>query len=811
MKLIHCFACFWIICFATNLYAQQATVKGRVTDAQGGALEYAAIYVEGTNIGTTTNEAGDYSIKLSKGTYTLVFQYVGFKTQSQTITMEGENILLDVVLSTEAMMLKEIIVERSDKDPAYAIIRQAQAKRKYYLNEEVKSYQCKVYIKGLNRLSSKPKSFMGVRIDLDTGIVYLSESLSELSYQQPNQYKERMIASKVSGDPRGFSFNQASNSWLNLYENISAQELTERGLVSPIAANAMAYYRYRLEGAFYQNEVLVNKIRVIPRRRLAPAYSGFIYITEGTWRIHSTDLYLQKGVVEFVDSITVKQVYAPIKENIWLPLSQKFYFSADGFGFKGDGYFAFVYSDYKVEPAFDKKYFSKEVITVEKESNKKDSIFWEKIRPVPLTLEENLDYQRKDSIRIMKESPAYKDSLDRERNKLSVGEVLWAGYTYRNTARKKSFSFQPIFSTFQYNTVEGLVTDFTLEYQKNYEDRRYFSIQPTFRYGFANQRFQAKIETAYRFNPLANAQISLEGGRYVEQISRVQSISPFVNSVYTLFREENFLKMYEKSYWKLRYQHRLLKGLRMFTELEYANRSPMQNSTDYAFRNVEGREFTSNVPATRENISAEFERNQALTFGLVLLVDFKQKYARYPDRLFVIESKYPTLKLNYRRGVPILGSEVNYDFLTFGVFQSLSLGLVGNMEYNVEVGSFLSNRQMTFIDYRHFLGNQTIFYRDAFGGFQLLDYYRYSTNQAYMLANFEHHFEGFLLNSIPLLKRLKWQTVASANYLYTQDARHYLELGVGIEHIFKILRVDFITAFQRGQRVSTGLRVGLGF
>jgi hypothetical protein len=793
-------------------FAQKATIKGRVTDAQGASLEFAALYVENTNIGTTTNEEGDYLLKLDPGTYTLVFQYVGFKTQSQEVILAGEDILLDIVLSTEATLLQEILVERSDKDPAYAIIQQAQQKRKYYLEEEVKSYQCKVYIKGLQRLSDKPNRFMGVRIDIDTGIVYLSESYSELSYQQPNQYKERMIASKVSGDSRGFSFNQATDAWLNLYENISAEELTERGLVSPIAANAMAYYRYRLEGAFYQNGVLINKIRVIPRRKSAPAYSGFIYITEGTWRIHSTDLFLKKGSVEFVDSITVQQVYAPVADSeVWLPLSQKFYFSADGFGFKGGGYFAFVYSSYVVEPAFPKKHFTKEVITVEKESNKKDTTYWEQIRPVPLTLEESRDYRSKDSLQIIKESPIYKDSLDRERNKISVGEVLWAGYTYRNTARKKTISFQPIFSTFQFNTVEGLVTDFTIDYQKNYEDRRYFSVQPTLRYGFANQQFQAKVEASYRFNPLQNAQISLEGGRYIEQISRVQSISPFVNSVYTLFREQNFLKIYEKTYGKIRYQQRFFKSLRLFTELEYASRNPLENSSDYSFRNVESREFISNVPATRENVDATFERNQALTFGAVLLIDFKQKYARYPDRLFVIESNLPTLRINYRRGIPILGSDINYDFLTVGVFQSLSLGLVGNMEYNLEVASFLNNSKMTFIDYRHFLGNQTIFYRNSFGGFQLLDYYQLSTNQTYILGNFEHHFEGFLLNAIPLLKKLKWQTVISTNYLYTQDAKHYLELGVGIEHIFKVLRVDFISAFQTDRKVNTGFRIGFGF
>ncbi len=803
---------FLFLSLSEGVFAQKANIKGRVTDAQGSPMEFAALYVENTNIGTTTNEEGDYLLKLAPGTYTLVFQYVGFKTQSQEVVLAGEDILLDIILSTEAMMLKEIIVEVNDKDPAYAIIQQAQQKRKYYLEEELKSYQCKVYIKGLQRLSEKPNRFMGVRIDVDTGIVYLSESYSELSYQQPNQYKERMIASKVSGDSRGFSFNQATDAWLNLYENISAKDLTERGLVSPIAANAMAYYRYRLEGAFYQNGILINKIRVIPRRKSAPAYSGFIYITEGTWRIHSTDLFLKKGSVEFVDSITVQQVYAPVAESdVWLPLSQKFFFSADGFGFKGNGYFAFIYSDYVVEPAFPKKYFGKEVITVEKESNKKDSTYWEQIRPVPLTLEETKDYQRKDSLQIIRQSPIYRDSLDRARNRISVGEVLWAGYTYRNTARKKTISFQPIFSTFQFNTVEGLVTDFTIDYQKNYEDRRYFSIQPTLRYGFANQRLQAKVAAAYRFNPLQNAQISLEGGRYIEQISRVQSISPFVNSVYTLFMEQNFLKIYEKTYGKVRYQQRFFKSLRLFTELEYASRDPMENNSDYSFRDVKNREFTPNVPATRENINAAFEQNQALTFGAVLLINFKQKYARYPDRLFVIESNLPTLRINYRKGIAMLGSDVNYDFLTLGVFQSLSLGVVGNMEYNLEVASFLNNSKMTFIDYRHFLGNQTIFYRNAFGGFQLLDYYRLSTNQTYVLSNFEHHFEGFLFNAIPLFKKLKWQAVVSANYLYTEDTRHYLELSLGIEHIFKILRVDFISALQTGRPLNTGFRIGFGF
>ncbi|NJL14524.1 MAG: TonB-dependent receptor [Microscillaceae bacterium] len=794
------------------LLAQSATVRGRVSDASGAPLPFASLYAEGTSIGTTTNEEGDYSLRLAPGTYQLVFQFVGFKKQVQSITMAGEDILLDVTLSAEALLLKDILVEASDQDPAYAIIRQAQNKRRYYLEEEVKAYQCQVYVKGLQRLNKKPNRLMGVRIDLDTGIVYLSESLSELSYQQPGQFKERMIASKVSGNNRAFSFNQASEAWLNLYENISAEEITERGLVSPIAANALAYYRYRLEGAFYDKGQLINKIRVIPRRKQAPAYHGFLYITEGTWRIHSSDLHLKKGAVEFVDSVAIQQVYSPVgPDGIWLPLSQKVSFDFEGFGFKGTGYFVFVYSKYAVEPAFPAKHFDRTVITVEKEANKKDSVFWETVRPMPLTLEEKLDYREKDSLELIRESPAYRDSVDAERNRISIGEILWAGYTYEKSARKKSFSFQPLFSTFQWNTVEGLVTDFTLNYRKRYEDRQSFSISPTLRYGFANERLQAKLAASYRFAPLKNAQISVEGGQYVEQISRTTSISPFVNAVYTLLREQNYLKLYEKAFAELRYQQLLFPGVRLYAELEYAQRRPMQNNSDYRFRDVPERDFTSNVPQSRETIDPSFARHEALLLGVVMLFDIKQKYALYPDQRFVIESKYPTFRLNYRRGIPILGSDVNYDFLTLGLFDEVYLGLVGEMSYNVEFGRFLSNRQMTFVDYRHFLGNQTIFYREAFGGFQLLDYYLYSTNQQYVLANFEHHFNGFLLNAIPLLKKLKWQTVVSANYLYTEASRYYLELGLGIEHIFKILRVDFITALQSNEKVNTGFRVGFGF
>jgi len=145
------------------------------------------------------------------------------------------------------------------------------------------------------------------------------------------------------------------------------------------------------------------------------------------------------------------------------------------------------------------------------------------------------------------------------------------------------------------------------------------------------------------------------------------------------------------------------------------------------------------------------------------------------------------------------------------VRDNIPLGLLGTSNFRVNVGGFVGRQEgLTFVDYRHFAGNQTLL-SGNFSEFQLLDYYRFSTNNTYLEAHYDHHFNGFIFNKVPLFRKLKWQEVASFNYLTTAQAGHYVELGAGVEHILKVLRVDFYTALQSGQRLGTGFRIGVGF
>ncbi|WP_242929509.1 DUF5686 and carboxypeptidase regulatory-like domain-containing protein [Pontibacter vulgaris] len=841
--------------------ADAGILRGRVTDENGKGLPFASIYIKETTSGTASNDQGYYQLQLEPGTYTLEFKYVGYKARTETITIADAARELNVQLVPEVLNLKEVVVRAADEDPAYAIMRNAIRLRKYHQNE-ANAWSTRVYMKGVYRLDKVPSKVLGIKmVDVDTGIVYLSESVSELHYKKPNKVRERIISSKVSGQKKGFSFNQASEMQISFYENLLRVEgLSERGFVSPLANNALFYYKFEYLGAFQEDGHTINKIKVTPRRRNDPVFQGNIYIVDGSWRIHSTDLKLTKNAgIEFVDFIRVRQVYAPVHEQVWMPVSQRFTFEAAGLGFKGGGYVTGVYSKYKVQPAYgkppviqeaepeptaevatvtrkprikviepekikpqeqvaihDEKLFSKEILVVEREANKRDSAYWADIRPVPLTNEEVQDYKKKDSLEVIKNSQPYQDSVDRIRNKPSFGNFFLGGYTYANSYRKISYRFDPVLnltggpSILQYNTVEGAVANVGVEFVRSFEDRRRYEIEPTVRYGFSNEKLNAKLRLSYTYNPVKRSMVTAEGGRFVEQINSLSPISPFVNTVYTLLQHENYMKLYQRDFARLNYRSELVNGLGFYTYLDYATRRPLQNTTDYTLRERSETGFTSNTPVNAELQDASFKEHQALTISATLSYRPGQKYITRPDQKINLGSKYPIISLGYRAGIKALGGDVSYQTAALRIYDNLSLGLLGRTTYSFTAGTFWNNANMLLLDYKHFNGNQTIF-AGTYEGFQLLDYYRYSTNNRYLEGHFEHHFNGFIFNKIPLFRKLKWQEVAGLHYLHTQESNDYLELGLGIEHIFKVIRVDFVTSFQARERAQTGIRIGLGF
>jgi len=79
------------------------------------------------------------------------------------------------------------------------------------------------------------------------------------------------------------------------------------------------------------------------------------------------------------------------------------------------------------------------------------------------------------------------------------------------------------------------------------------------------------------------------------------------------------------------------------------------------------------------------------------------------------------------------------------------------------------------------------------------------------LLHTEHHFNGLLTNKIPLFKRFNWNLVAGTNSFYIDQNHNHFEYFVGLENILKILRIDWVSAYDDGgKRHSSGICIGLG-
>ena len=872
------FLCFALLLGLLSHTGRAGTIKGTVSGADRQGLAFANVSVHGSATSTGSNDQGQYQLRLPAGRYELVFQYVGYRARIEPVRVPGGDSLLvvDVALQPESYNLGEVVVKSTDRDPAYAIIQQAQQWRAYH-RREVASYQARMYIKALGRILDTPGKIMGLfklGPDIKKGIFYLSETLSEFSFTQPNTIKERVISSRVSGDSRGLSFNRATSSTLgSFYENLIRPSFSERGFVTPIAGNAMAFYKYELVGSTPEDGVLVHKIRVIPRRRADPVFTGFIYIVDGTWRIHSLNLSLDRDAqIDYVDELTIAEQYAPAPglPRVWLMQSRQVRATLSGLGFKGSGYITSVLSNYaRVVPTYPaapvaaappvvvetkeaagqesaaqirkrkpdlrglntqvRKQVKRaqrdslksdvfaqmprgQVQLIEKGVNERDSSYWADVRPVPLSAEENKDYRVKDSTAVMRRSRPYQDSMDRARNKFEAISLVIGGYTRLNSFRKRSVSVLPLSQIFQYNTVEGAVLNAQAVLTQRTDDRRFVRLTPTLRYGFSSEKFNPSLEVAWQLHPAKLKQVGLLAGRTVENFDRNSQLTPAINTFYTLYANRNYAKLYRRDGAELSYLTEPVNGLNLRSSVGYFDRRELFNTTNRLIRDVPGRGFTSNLPVSEELPDTRFGRSRILAFGLSL--DYKpgQRYISRPDGNINLGSKWPTFNVQGRLATPgVLGADVRYLLLQAGVRDNMSFGLLGTSSYRVNVGGFVGRQQgMTFIDYRHFAGNQTLL-AGTFSNFQLLDYYRYSTNNSFLEGHYEHHFNGLVLNYVPLLRKLKWQEVGSVKYLATPQIGHYVELGVGIEHILKVFRVDFYTGLQSGQRVGTGFRAGFGF
>lgn len=807
--------CFTLPFLFACLYSFGLPVTGIIKSDKGEVLPFASIVVKGLSAGTTANNEGRYVLNLPDGEYTLQCMHVGYKMVEKQISISGTGIQVDFVLPQQELTLKEVVIGSNTEDPAYEIMRHAIKMRPVY-KDQVDAFECQVYIKGQLRLKDFPKTIFGQKVAFDDGdtgknkMIYLSETIAKYYFQKPNKEKAVVTSTRVSGSAESFGFSNPK--FLTFYDNNIqiSNVLNPRGFISPVADNALNFYQYKYMGSFTENGRLINKIKVIPRRTYEPLFSGEINIVENEWRIHSVNLLLTKSSqMELADSLHIEHLYVPVTNDVWMIHSQVLYPSVKMFGFDATGSFVSVYTNYNLEPKFDKKFFNNIVVKYDSGSNKMPRQYWDTVRPVPLLNDELLDYVKKDSIEIVRRDPRYLDSIDRRRNRITFGGLLVFGQTFTRQSKKSLFSYPPLIDVANFNTVEGFNLNMNVTYSRRFAEAKSVSFTPTVRYGFTNRHFNTDLSGRYTFGKKHTNVIALSGGKRVFQLNNEAPVHPFVNTYNTLFFGDNYMKIYEAWFGRMDYTRGIGDGFTIKASVSYQDRIPLEN-TDNTFwgksKNLTRR--TPNYPV--ELTTSNFPRHQALLTSFTVSYRPGTKYIQLPERKINLGSKYPLFSISYAKGLNgIAGSDVDFDRWKFSIKDDINAKLSGIFSYHFSLGGFLNSRKVELPDYQHFNGNQLLTATEYLNSFQLSPYYaRSTTARLYGTLNIEHHFNGFLTNKIPLIKKINIYLVAGANAFVVDKSNYYYEVFAGIENILKIIRIDYIRGYGDRGFYNYGVRIG---
>ncbi len=455
----------WLACNAQMLH-------GRITDANGLPMPGASVYVPELRQGTTSNQDGFYETALPSGTYTISYQLLGYTPVIKKITVDKEDTRSDIVMKEEFYEIPAVTVSPSDKDPAFYIMRKVIGMAPYHLNQ-VSMYKAEVYIRGGGRIDKLPKIIkrqMKIEADkeqLQEGKYYFSESVNVITFTAPDKYVHQVISSHTNVTT---SDDQASP--MDYLEASFYQPVLADMAISPLAPNAFSHYTFKYLGSSMEGDYLIDKIGVTPRRKSQQLFEGVIYIVEDLWAIRSLDLTNEN----MAGKIRIRQLYAPVEETIWMPVSHEFEVDLSVMGIKGRATYSSAVKYLEVEPNRSlpepSGYLAKDDIAVEtetktatqkeieeilasdeltardmsrlaklngknaekgkakasleiqdkttyiieKEALNKDSVYWEEARPIPLTEEE------KASIGKITDNPSVLAERDTSTISISVGK-----------------------------------------------------------------------------------------------------------------------------------------------------------------------------------------------------------------------------------------------------------------------------------------------------------------------------------------------------------------------------------------------------
>lgn len=835
---------------AQSFTSASGIVKDSIT---GEPLPFVSVYFDGSTIGAMTDDNGTFTLQNNQGYTKLAAASLGYDTKFIDLKPGKKNDNLEVLLKPTAFEISEVVVKpkrekytRKD-NPAVELIKKVIAHKNDNRIEAKPEYQTEVYEKlSLSLDNFNPnldknkflKKFKFIKNYLDTSefngkpilTVSVRENLSDFYYRKsPKAEKTIVRAKRMQGidktldDGGGITSNlEEIFKSINIFDN-NIPILLNR-FVSPLSSTlATTYYHYYIMDTLDVGGDKCVDLAFVPANSESYGFTGRLYITlDGNYAVKKVLLNTPANInLNWVDKLRIEQEFKQMPDSTWV-LDQENTF-VNFYVVKGtQQLYAHQLRNYdnynfNVQNA-DSVFGLLGALHVLPEATVQPDTFWIHNRPIPLKEKEDA---LKDLLGQLRKVPAFNAII-------KTAEILITGYIpTANDKKVTKFDFGPMNTTFSANHLEGFRMRVGGMTTANLNP--YWFASGYLAYGTNDRKIKYNLKLTHSFTKKEYH----EGENPVNNLSFIQEYDVYTPGQDFLFTSKDNIfvawkvgepvtKMQYIRKSVLQYEKEWLNGLTWKSWIMNQN-NEAAGTLQYIKRDESGnlyhiKDFTTSEIGTQLRF-APGERAYNGRSG--------------KESVFNLSKDAPVFKLSHQLGIKgVLGGDYNYNHTEISAEKRIWLSSFGHIDAQIKAGKVWDKVPFPLLILPN--TNQSITIQPE--AFHMMNALEFVTDQ-YVSFNATYYLKGWILNRIPGIKWLRLREVLSFNMIYggltdknnptltpglfllpdgTQPlgSTPYMECSVGLENIFKILRIDYyrrLTYLDHPDIKKGGIRIALRF
>jgi hypothetical protein len=794
-------------------WAQKTTtVYGTIRDAKNSAsLPFVNVSFVAVATGVSSTMEGNYRIETQEQVDSICFTFLGYTSKKFSIK-KGKTQELNISLSESGLeLLTATVLEKKRKrrvkdTAAIALWRKVV---KYWPSNRLKAAEDAQFKDYSNtnfdwmnpgekllgsKLFGKPMRIMRNYVQTEeNGDTYLpmlnKESIKAVYYRKnPKKTTEHILSDRFSGikNEATANFLGSKIEKIEPFKNLTV--LVGKSFIGPFSATSDIHYNYFLTDSVERDGAKYYLLTFVGKRKQDYTFLGNAWVHEPSFGVESIEMEISPHIaLNHIHTINVQQQYQRTKEEYWVKMQENITTIA-----KVD--FVDLGSrknrnkknqirirrrmkryDLAINEGIDPHKLIGDYVQYAEGYKERDDWYWETNRPEPLDTLSQKVHTMIDSIQ---NTPLYK----------IMDYLTYASATSHLKAGPIEFGKFAEFVS--WNDIEGLRLKMGVRTSKKLTDK--IQVGAYAAYGFKDRAWKYGIKGKFHL-PRKNRRWHMLSVQYAADFQMLgnndHQILTNDNIIASITRATPINKLMFIRQGLISYEKDWFQG--------FHSRVGFRWRKFYAVDN--GFQFTSGDGATSIPSFTTSEIKLKLHWG------HKQKYwTSFSgfDRFFM-GSRLPIVDFEYTAGIKgLLGGDYNYHKLDLSISQRFSTPF-GYMIYKIKGGKIFGDAPYPLLKVH--LGNQSIL-RNA-GAYAMMNDFEF-VSDAYGAVWVDYHFDGFILNTIPLINKLKWRSIFMFKGLYggmrasnralidmpenINAPNLYAEIGFGIENIFKILRVDFM-------------------